>query len=206
MVKSGLRTMNANDHRSQLIHILQMAYSGEKAAAFAYAGHWRSVRNSEERIEIYKIEQDEWEHRAISGSMLTELGAAPQAWREILMSTIGSAVFFACFMSGWYFPMYFAGLLENSNTDEYKAAAFHAAELGLTEYAVELSKLSNIELLHEQYFLSKVSGHPLTQALAVVFQWGTEPSLPAIGAALEAARIDLNLQVAKPARESYSLR
>ena len=118
--------MKNSAHRQELIHILQMAYSGEKAAALAYAGHWRSARNLEERSSIEQIERDEWEHRKIVGQMLQELDARPQFWRELLMGTIGGTVMVACFISGWFFPMYFAGLLENQNVDEYSRAAMHA--------------------------------------------------------------------------------
>jgi hypothetical protein len=36
--------------RAQLITVLQLAYSGELAAGYAYRGHWHSVRDSEERV------------------------------------------------------------------------------------------------------------------------------------------------------------
>jgi demethoxyubiquinone hydroxylase (CLK1/Coq7/Cat5 family) len=59
--------MNTLGHREMLIHILRMAYSGEKAAGYAYSGHWRSVKDPTERRQIRKIENEEWEHRAIVG-------------------------------------------------------------------------------------------------------------------------------------------
>ncbi len=49
--------------RKNLIRILQNAYSGEIAAAYAYRGHWKSLKDSPERTEIKKIEAEEWDHR-----------------------------------------------------------------------------------------------------------------------------------------------
>jgi hypothetical protein len=50
----GPYSLTTVDSRSKLVHLLQMAYSGEKAAAYAYAGHWRSVRKPAERTMIRK--------------------------------------------------------------------------------------------------------------------------------------------------------
>ncbi|MBX9687014.1 MAG: hypothetical protein K2X27_09945 [Candidatus Obscuribacterales bacterium] len=169
--------MEIAQHRAKLIHILQMAYSGEKAAAFAYAGHWRAAWKKEERIGIAKIEQDEWDHRAIIGKMLKEMGAAPSAWRDLMMGTIGSVIFLACFISGWFFPMYFAGRLEHANVHEYLDAAEHAGALGLFEYEKELLRLSDVELEHESYFKERVRGHWLTPLMKQIFDWGPEPQI-----------------------------
>jgi len=169
--------MNDEEHREKLIHILHMAYSGEKAAAFAYAGHWRAAWKREERTGIAKIEQEEWEHRAIVGQMLQELGAKPQALRELLMGTIGSVIFLACFISGWFFPMYFAGRLEHANVHEYLDAAKHAAALGLVQYESELIRLSEVEQTHEDYFMARVQGHRLTPIMKQVFKWGPKKQI-----------------------------
>ncbi len=164
--------MKNDQHRQELIHILQMAYSGEKAAALAYAGHWRSARSLEERHSIAQIERDEWEHRKIVGQMLHELDARPQFWRDLLMGTIGGIVMVACFISGWFFPMYFAGLLENQNVDEYSRAAMHAKAAGEEKYIAQLQILSAVEQLHEEYFRNKVVEHHWTNLLALFFRWG----------------------------------
>jgi hypothetical protein len=47
----------------KLVKLLQLAYSAEKAAAFAYVGHAGSVRNQLEKTAIKQIEMDEWQHR-----------------------------------------------------------------------------------------------------------------------------------------------
>jgi len=65
---------NEDHNRARLIAILQLAYSGELAAAHAYRGHWRSVSDEDERQSIKSIEEDEWRHRALVGEMLTALG------------------------------------------------------------------------------------------------------------------------------------
>ena len=56
----------------KLVRLLQLAYSAEKAAAFAYIGHAGSVKNPDEKVAIKQIERDEWQHRetvlAIMGS------------------------------------------------------------------------------------------------------------------------------------------
>jgi demethoxyubiquinone hydroxylase (CLK1/Coq7/Cat5 family) len=41
--------------RSRLIQILQLAYSGELAAGYAYRGHARSVSDASERDRIRQI-------------------------------------------------------------------------------------------------------------------------------------------------------
>jgi rubrerythrin len=46
-----------------LIDLLQRAYSGEKAAAFAYQGHAGAVKDLTQKAEIKQIEDDEWGHR-----------------------------------------------------------------------------------------------------------------------------------------------
>ena len=52
-----------NIQHPKLIKLLQLAYSAEKAAAFAYIGHAGSVRNPLEKLAIKQIEMDEWQHR-----------------------------------------------------------------------------------------------------------------------------------------------
>lgn len=170
--------MNKKEHRAKLIKILQMAYSGELAAALAYAGHWRSSARLEERSSIWQIERDEWEHRKLVGEMLAELGAQPSKWREILMGTIGSVIFFACFISGWFFPMYFAGLLENSNVDEYSVAAEHARQAELSELIDQLLLLAKVERLHEEYFENKIANKHMTKLLVPFFGWGNAHKIP----------------------------
>src|SRR5262245_9440596 len=101
--------------RERLIHILQLAYSGERAAAYAYRGHWRSVSSSEEKERIHRIEDEEWNHRRLVGQMLSELDASPDSRRELRALVIGRTLQVLCHVSGWLLPMYGAGKLERRN-------------------------------------------------------------------------------------------
>jgi hypothetical protein len=109
--------------RRRLIALLQLAYSGEKAAALAYQGHARSVSDPAEKEMIEKIEKDECVHREKVGRLLTRLDARPLPLREIRSSAIGHVLSFLCRFSGWFLPMYFAGKLETNNVCEYEKAA-----------------------------------------------------------------------------------
>src|SRR5690349_7135495 len=95
--------------RELLISTLQMPYSGELAAGYAYRGHWHSVSDTSERERIKKIEDEEWHHRKLVGEMLTSLGSGPNKIREIRATVIGRVLGFMCHLSGWFAPMYGAG-------------------------------------------------------------------------------------------------
>ncbi|MDX1920010.1 MAG: ferritin-like domain-containing protein [Candidatus Caenarcaniphilales bacterium] len=142
--------------RDKLVQILQAAYSGEKAAALAYQGHWRSVKNPSEREKIQSIELEEWEHRKIVGEMLVKLEAKPSEAREFIFGTIGSTLKMLCPISGWFLPMYFAGLLESQNIKEYSQAAHFAQKVGETLMAEQLLKMAEVEREHETYFFEVV--------------------------------------------------
>lgn len=161
-------------HRSALVRILQMAYSGERAAAFAYQGHWRSVSNTAQRRTIQRIEQEEWSHRADVGQMLLSLNEKPVWWRELLMATIGRTVAVGCFLIGWFLPMYLAGQLETNNVDEYDVAADHATALGLSKMSYALREMAQKEKEHEIYFAALVEHHPWLHVANHVFGWHPE--------------------------------
>ena len=95
--------------RESLVSILQLAYSGELAAAYAYRGHWQSVQRPEERGRIQAIEEEEWHHRRLVGDLLQQLAERPDPWREKKAAFIGRAIGFFCHVSGWHAPMYGAG-------------------------------------------------------------------------------------------------
>src|SRR5215471_7631003 len=115
--------------RARLVRILQMAHAGERAAALAYRGHARSVARKDEREAIARIEAEEWEHRRRLGEMLASLGARPARFREARLRLVGHLIAAACFVSGWFIPMYGAGRIERRNIQEYLDAAelAHAA-------------------------------------------------------------------------------
>ena len=177
------------DARANLVDLLQRAHAGELAAAKAYAGHWRSVRDPDERTTIRRIEGEELAHRACLGRMLTDLGATPKAWRERLMWCIGTVVGPACHVSGWYIAMYGAGRIEQRNVWEYVHAATYARECGHGEMVEELLVMAEAEWDHEKFFRDKVLGHRLARVIRV---WKALPPradlrIPEIAAATPSA-------------------
>ncbi len=163
--------MNKSNAKQNLIHILQNAHAGELAAAFAYRGHWKSVRNKQEKSHIKQIEREEWEHRECVRKWLYELDSEPKKFREAVFWTIGRSLGVLCFVSGWFFPMYFAGRLENQNTREYLDAAEFAKELEMKECFNELNAMSAKELEHEKYFSETVATHRLLPITKRFFKW-----------------------------------
>ena len=164
--------MDRSSDFEQLVHILQAAYSGELAAAYAYRGHWKSLTNPVEREKIRQIENEEWVHREKVGAMLESLRSAPVKTREAWMWVIGRVIGLACHVTGWFLPMYFAGRLESSNVEEYKCAAFHARALGMIEFESDLHFMAGVEREHEVFFLKMVAGHRLLPLMRSVFKWG----------------------------------
>ncbi len=158
--------------RTSLIHILQHAYSGEVAAAFAYRGHWRSLKQGSEQARIKQIEQEEWDHRRRVGEWLEKLGAKPKPAREKVFWTIGRTLGVSCHVSGWFMPMYFAGRLESKNSVEYEDAAEFARELRMDECVADLLDMARVEVEHEEFFRRVVANHRLLPVMKRVFGWG----------------------------------
>lgn len=154
-----------------LIRILQNAHAGELAAAYAYRGHWKSVKDPDERARIRQIEEEEWDHRRRVLGWLERFGAAPRPRREQVFSFIGRSLGMLCFVSGRFFPMYFAGRLESQNTQEYLDAAAFAEELDMPGCVEDLRHMSAVELEHEEYFRSVVRGHWLLGPTKLFFRW-----------------------------------
>jgi hypothetical protein len=173
--------MEREAHRHHLIHILQGAYSGELAAGFAYRGHWKSVKNANERAAIKKIEHEEWVHRQRVGEMLASLDSGPRRLREVKLWMIGRTIGLSCHLIGWFLPMYFAGRLESGNVIEYEVAASHAGALGLKEFEADLLVMARVEKEHELFFLNVITGHRLLPIVSGMFGWGgvEQPAGPA---------------------------
>src|SRR5687768_6323745 len=152
---------------NKLINILQLAYSGELAAAYAYRGHWHSVRDTDERARIEQIENEEWHHRRLVGEMLEKLGAQPDQRRERRALIIGRTLGFLCHLSGWLAPMYGAGRLESRNIREYETAARYARDCGRDEFVDCLLTMAEVEWEHEKYFRSRVLIHLLGKRLPI---------------------------------------
>lgn len=157
--------------KQNLIRILQHAYSGEVAAAYAYRGHWKSLKDSPEKTRIKQIEAEEWDHRRRVGEWLATLGAGPNLRREKIFWTIGKFLGHTCFISGWFFPMYFAGRLESQNSIEYEDAAVFAKELGMNDCVEDLLDMARVEVEHEEFFRETVAGHRLLPIMKRVFGW-----------------------------------
>ena len=145
--------------------LLQLAYSGELAAACAYRGHWKSSRRSEEREQIRAIEEEEWHHRKQVGGMLEQLGLAPNPKRELRARIIGQTLGALCWISGWLAPMLGAGALERRNVFEYTSAAGFARDSGRTDWIDCLLEMAEVEWEHEAYFRSRVLDHWLGRRL-----------------------------------------
>jgi rubrerythrin len=159
--------LETDNSKQKLVALLQLAYSGELAAAHAYNGHWRSVRDAGERARIAEIEQEELHHRRLVGEMLASLGAAPNRSREIRARLIGRTLSLLCHVSGWLAPMYGAGRLESSNVREYETAARLARESSREDLIDCLLTMAEVEWEHEKYFRSRVLTHPLGRRLTL---------------------------------------
>jgi len=168
----------AEDDRSQnLIALLQLAYSAERAAAYAYRGHWQSVFDEDERIRIRQIEDEEWHHRKLVGEMLESLRAQPSRQREIRACVIGRVLGLLCHVMGWLAPMYGAGRLERRNIGEYETAARYARDCGREDFIDCLLTMAEVEWEHEKYFRSRVLLHPWGRRLSL---WPAPPPKQAI--------------------------
>jgi demethoxyubiquinone hydroxylase (CLK1/Coq7/Cat5 family) len=161
-----------NSSRQELVRILQSAYSGEMAAAYAYRGHWKSLSDLNEKEMVYIIEDEEWTHRRQVRAMLDSLGSRPRLLREIAMLLMGRGLGIACCLTGWFLPMYFAGKLESGNVRQYETAGAHARGLGLKEFADELLKMAEAERNHELFFMNVVNEHRLKPLMRAIFRWG----------------------------------
>ena len=155
------------DSYKKLIAILQLAYSGEMAAAYAYRGHWRSVTRKNERVRIEQIEKDEWHHRELIGEMLQSLGAQPSRIRETRARLIGRTLALLCHFTGWLLPMYGAGRLESGNIREYETAARYAKAAGHDNLVNCLLTMAEVEWDHEKYFRSCVLLHFVGRRLPI---------------------------------------
>lgn len=160
-----------NNAKKNLIRILQNAHAGELAAAYAYRGHWKSLRESAEKERIKEIEAEEWAHRANVRKWLTELNAEPRKLREAIFWTIGRSLGLTCYVSGWFFPMYFAGRLENQNVQEYVDAAEFAKELEMPECFDEMMEMSRVEGEHEIFFSQTIANHRFLPLTKTFFKW-----------------------------------
>lgn len=174
-------------NRAALIAILQLAFSGELAAAYAYRGHARSVADAEEQRQIEQIEREEWHHRELIGRMLSALGAQPSRARERRAAAIGRTLGALCHVTGRLAPMYGAGRLESRNVREYESGARLARAAGRAEWVDCLLTMAEVEWEHERYFRGRVLAHRLGRCLPL---WPAPPPKENIRAAAAFQRIE----------------
>lgn len=188
--------MDPHDSRRQLVAILQHAFSGERAAGYAYRGHWKSVSDPAQRERIRAIEDEEWHHRRLVGEMLATLGSRPRRARELRALVIGRVLGALCHVTGWFMPMYGAGRLESGNIKEYEDAARRAAECGRPELVDCLLTMAEVEWEHERYFRTQVQGHPLARHVPL---WPAPPAKETIRAAEPGGAAPETSELARPA-------
>lgn len=176
---------NLMNPRDSLIALLQRAYSGELAAAYAYAGHWRATRDGATRRRIAEIEQEELHHRACVGAMLAQLDAAPDSKQERRATIIGKTLGALCHVSGKLAPAWGAGKLERKNIVEYENAARVAAQAGLDQFIDDLLAMAEVEWEHELFFRQAVLGRRLGRLLPI---WSAPPPKAEIRASFERDR------------------
>jgi len=156
-----------------LIELLQKAYSGEKAAAFAYQGHAGSVKSVDEKSAIRQIEIDEWNHRAEVLAMMQQYGVPVSKWQEVKSHIIGKVISTSCYVIGWFMPFYFAGNLESGNVCEYVRMKRLFNALDITEHDAVLYEMSLKEKEHEVYFYESIKGSKLLPFFERFFKWGS---------------------------------
>lgn len=185
--------------REQLIALLQLAYSGELAAALAYGGHARSVSDPDERAHIELIEKEELHHRERIGEILRDLGAAPNPARERRALAIGRTLSRLCHFTGWMMPMYGAGRLESRNVREYETAARHARDAARADLVDCLLTMAEVEWEHERYFRSRVLSRRAWRWLPM---WAPPPPKDHIRTSFRVETPEAAREVLTPARGS----
>ena len=160
----------------KLERLLQLAYSAEKAAAFAYIGHAGSVGNPQEKTAIKQIEMDEWQHRETVLAIMRQYDIEPSRYNEIKYHIVGSIISASCYVIGWFMPYYFAGKLESGNVCEYFIMMKYFNELGITDHDAVLYEMGMKEKEHEVYFQKSLETNRLLPLFEKVFGWGSTSS------------------------------
>ena len=156
----------------KLVNLLRQAYSAEKAAAFAYIGHARSVKDPGEKAAIRQIEADEWHHRKVVLAIMRQHAVSVSTYYELKYHVIGRCLSFSCYVIGWFMPFYFAGRLESGNVCGYFQMMHYFDDLGISDHHTVLYELGIKEKEHELYFLDRLQTHPLLPVFEKFFSWG----------------------------------
>ena len=162
-----------------LISSLQKAYSGEKAASFAYVGHAGSLQKSQPAIakNIKEIEDDEWNHREEVLKIMQEYEIPVSKYLEIKMHLIGKVIGYSCYLIGKFIPYFFAGKLESGNVCEYFVMIRHFHSLGITKHDDILFEMGIKEKEHEIFFLEMVKNASWLPFFEKIFKWGEKIKL-----------------------------
>ncbi len=163
------------DH-PKLIKLLQLAYSAEKAAAFAYVGHAGSVKDPDEKIAIKQIELDEWGHRESVLAIMRQYEIPISRYNELKFHLMGKVISASCYVIGWFMPYYFAGRLESGNVCEYFVMMHYFDELGISDHHDVLYEMGMKEKEHEVYFLNSLKNNRLLPLFERIFGWGKRRS------------------------------
>ena len=163
-------------NHKELIDLLQMAYSAEKAAAFAYQGHAGSVKDPVQKCAIHQIELDEWNHRKEVLEIMGKYNVPISKYYEIRFHIIGKIISFSCYVIGWFMPYYFAGRLESGNVCEYFRMMHYFHSIGIKEHDSVLYEMGMKEKEHEIYFLEQINGNKLLPFFEKLFNWGKAKS------------------------------
>ena len=163
------------DHPA-LVKLLQKAYSGEKAAAFAYIGHARSLRDPAAKVAVRQIEADEWKHRENVLGLMRRYDVPVSRWLEVKLHIIGRIISASCHVIGRFMPFFFAGKLESGNVCEYFVMMRHFHSLGIREHDAMLYEMGMKEKEHEVYFLEQIRRDRLMPLFERLFSWGTKTS------------------------------
>lgn len=161
---------------AELVRLLRMTYSAEKAAAFAYIGHAGSVRDPEAKAAIKQIEMDEWHHRECVLAIMSTYGLQPSRYNEIKYHVIGRILSASCYVIGWFMPYFFAGRLESGNVCEYFIMMRYFNDLGITADDEILYEMGMKEKEHEVYFQKSLESNRLLPLFERLFGWGTKHS------------------------------
>ena len=159
-----------------LVRLLQLAYSAERAAAFAYQGHAGSVRDPDVAASLQQIEADEWLHRDCVLAIMNDLNVSPSRWFELKYFMIGRFISASCYVIGWFMPMYFAGRLESGNVNEYVELERLLHAHGTQQYDTVLNQMAVVEKEHEVFFLEQITDHWMLPLFRPIFRWGPEHS------------------------------
>lgn len=163
------------DH-PELVKLLKLAYSAERAAAFAYIGHANSLRDPSQRAMVQQIERDEWHHREQVLQIMDRYGVLPSAWYEARFWVIGKLISASCYVIRRFMAYYFAGRLESGNVCEYFRMMHYFEQVDITEHHRDLYLMGLKEREHEALFLGQIQSDRILPAFERLLYWGRDRS------------------------------